>query len=354
MLAKYLLSKTNLEYETKDYLSKAKLDLIRFHIHLQILSSIFLIAYSLLFKFKVGSIYGQLLIIFVMFITYFILLKDRHHKRVSILLVVFYTIVVAPSVNFHLGSFHVLPVMMSLYAIALTILLFEDKLRQKMIILYGVFSIPLIIKDMIVITNISGLDVAFNRLISLLLAFVLIIMTIWVFKDSVVILSTENYNNSIIDRLTGVHNFYSFEKEMKKNINIYNRYDENFAMAMIDIDNFKKINDTFGHQNGDEFLKKFVNHVTKYIRQEDFLARYGGDEFIILFPRSDKELAIKVIERLYNDSLNYINAYQEQGVTFSCGISDYKESIYLEKDIVFVADSRMYQAKDKGKNRYVA
>lgn len=354
MFKKIMLSNENLDYNSKDYLSKTKLNSLRIHIFLQMAFSIFLMGYSIIFKFKPASVYGQATIFIGMVIAYILLLKDRSHKRAALFLSVFYTVVVFPSVSYALGSFHVLPVMMCLYSVILIIILLEGKPQIRMLGLNILISVFISIKDYREIAAVSGSDIAFNRYVSLMLAFILISMTVWVFKDTVVLLSNENYKNSVIDRLTGVFNYFSFEKELKKSINIYNRHDENFSIAMIDIDNFKILNDSYGHQDGDAFLKVFVDHAKKYIRQEDFLARYGGDEFIILFPRSNKELAVKVIDRLYKESLSILEDYKELDLSFSCGICDYNEAIHLEEDVVKLADSRMYKAKEQGKNKYIA
>lgn len=163
---------------------------------------------------------------------------------------------------------------------------------------------------------------------------------------------------SIRDPLTNVYNRgYVFER-LYQHIELYKRKKNNFPLAIIDIDYFKQINDTYGHQVGDFILKEFAEILTCRIRAYDTLGRYGGEEFVILYHNADKETALKVLERTMKNLNDYSFKYgdQEINISFSCGIAHAMEldddKISVES-IVELADQRLYKAKEMGRNNIV-
>ena len=160
------------------------------------------------------------------------------------------------------------------------------------------------------------------------------------------------------DSLTNIYNRrYVFDKlnEIVK----LNKIDRQmFSLAIIDIDFFKKVNDTYGHQAGDYILKEFAEILTQSIRTDDILGRYGGEEFVLLLKDTNKQSSAQIIgrilQRIRETSFNFEN--NEIKITFSCGISELAE---IERDILTVerlvneADRRLYKAKDTGRNRIV-
>lgn len=160
---------------------------------------------------------------------------------------------------------------------------------------------------------------------------------------------------SIRDPLTNIYNRgYVFER-LYQSIELYKREKSNFSLAIIDLDYFKKVNDTYGHQVGDFVLKEFAEILACKIRAYDTLARYGGEEFVILFHNSDKVAALKALERTLDKLNDYSFKYgnKEINITFSCGIAhameldDDKISV---KSIIDLADKRLYKAKEMGRN----
>lgn len=121
---------------------------------------------------------------------------------------------------------------------------------------------------------------------------------------------------------------------------------------MLDIDHFKSVNDIYGHDAGDQVLGKLVEQVLSLIRKVDIFARWGGEEFVILLPKTGKEEAVILVERIRQ----HIEAYEfdhPRHITISLGLS------FLEKDdtresIVKRADDALYQAKQSGRNRVIA
>ncbi|MBV7271454.1 diguanylate cyclase [Clostridium sp. PL3] len=162
----------------------------------------------------------------------------------------------------------------------------------------------------------------------------------------------------IRDPLTNIYNRrYIFERlqdMMSKHI----RDGSIFSVAIVDIDHFKKINDTYGHLGGDYILKEFVTILENSIRVYDLLGRYGGEEFILIFTDINKEQASVIIQRILNDIRKKVFIYNKKQInfTFSCGISDASEvqdTNPIIEDIIETADLRMYSAKKTGRNKIV-
>jgi len=144
-----------------------------------------------------------------------------------------------------------------------------------------------------------------------------------------------------IDSLTNVYNRYYLEHHLEKVFNLY----ENKTIAMLDIDFFKKINDTYGHQYGDKILEHFAKTIKSVVRKSDIVIRYGGEEFLIFFPNTTKKEALiillKIKRRLQECDYNY---------TFSAGISDEGSSL---PEMIKIADERLYKAKKEGRDRII-
>ena len=126
---------------------------------------------------------------------------------------------------------------------------------------------------------------------------------------------------------------------------------------MIDLDYFKKINDTFGHLAGDYILKEFSNVLSSEVRPYDIVSRFGGEEFIVLFPDIKKHEAESIINRVKERVVGYNYKFNDQIIpfTFSCGIGDITElGLYTEKEFITIIDTRLYKAKHLGRNLVVS
>ncbi len=153
---------------------------------------------------------------------------------------------------------------------------------------------------------------------------------------------------SIKDALTDTYNYRYFYDQIHREIEWYKRYRIPFSLAIIDLDNFKRINDTYGHIEGDKILREIGKLLKENVRKHiDVVCRYGGDEFSIIFPRTYIKDSKMVIDRL----LNLTNSYREKlyGVTMSIGLSEYKGEDPLK--IIIKTDKLTYKAKQKGGNR---
>jgi len=151
------------------------------------------------------------------------------------------------------------------------------------------------------------------------------------------------------DSLTGVLNRVAFEDILNKEIKEARRYSKQLSLIIFDVDNFKSINDGFGHLFGDRVLKKVAGIVRESLRESDVFARWGGEEFIILLPNTNLERAVSIADKLRRRIHSY-RFSNDLEVTASFGVTQLEE----EDDVVrFVmkADKALYTAKKNGKNR---
>ncbi|MBI3529281.1 MAG: diguanylate cyclase [Betaproteobacteria bacterium] len=157
------------------------------------------------------------------------------------------------------------------------------------------------------------------------------------------------------DQLTGTLNRRGLDEAFKREAARADRQSSPMCVALLDIDNFKKLNDTLGHQAGDEALMHIVQVIKEHLRPADALARYGGEEFVILLPDSDVSEAMDVMARLQRELTKrfFLHNNEKLLITFSCGVSQRSSSEDLEP-AVSRADRALYQAKRSGKNRVCA
>jgi diguanylate cyclase (GGDEF)-like protein len=127
------------------------------------------------------------------------------------------------------------------------------------------------------------------------------------------------------------------------------RYDRPFTLAYIDLDNFKQINDKFGHSVGDEVLKLVAATIQSNLRQTDIIARLGGDEFAIFLPESNTESAKNSINKIRSLLLKSMEENKWE-VTFSIGVITFHEFSYTLDEVIQKADNLMYSVKINGKN----
>ncbi|MES2636501.1 MAG: GGDEF domain-containing protein [Pseudomonadota bacterium] len=157
------------------------------------------------------------------------------------------------------------------------------------------------------------------------------------------------------DALTGAFNRRLFEDEMARLQSRCKRTGEKFSLMLIDVDNFKLINDNYGHLNGDEILRRLANIVLTSIRTEDYFARYGGDEFCVLLPSTNTAEAHIVANRLRETyaATAFIVAGKTIKSSISVGIVDSSQVGLEFKTLLSAADQALYQAKQSGRNKVV-
>ncbi len=162
---------------------------------------------------------------------------------------------------------------------------------------------------------------------------------------------------SITDSLTGLFNRRYFEERFFEEIQRSKRHNLSFSLAMIDIDDFKLFNDSEGHLAGDEVLKQVANIAKDSLRIIDVIARFGGEEFAVIMPQTEKDEALLVTERIRKSvggSLRRTwNVFPKDCITVSIGIASFPYDGTNRKDLIQNADKALYKAKMRGKNRTV-
>ncbi len=153
-----------------------------------------------------------------------------------------------------------------------------------------------------------------------------------------------NLQESRIDALTGVGNRRMFDQSLESYRALFNRYGKQFSLAIVDLDHFKKINDTRGHLQGDHALSTVGLLLRDMVRETDIVARYGGEEFVILMPETPLDGACLFCERVRLAIETKLN------LTASIGVAS-TEHFGITDDLVHAADQALYQAKEAGRNR---
>ena len=157
---------------------------------------------------------------------------------------------------------------------------------------------------------------------------------------------------ALTDSLTGILNRRAFFEISEQTLKLALRNEKSFSIMIIDIDFFKKVNDTYGHLIGDEVLKFLVQNVSSEIRDSDVFARYGGEEFIVMLPDTLEEgalsLAMKVSKSLEKN--HYTDGNLTIPITISVGLATLKDEKLL-RELIHRADEALYAAKENGRNR---
>lgn len=165
-------------------------------------------------------------------------------------------------------------------------------------------------------------------------------------------------NLANVDGLTGVYNHRYFQNALEQEISRAMRHGTHLSILFIDIDHFKKFNDTYGHQVGDFVLIEFAKTIGANIRQYDTLARYGGEEFVVILPETNTEDALAVAEKLRSiiEKTSFRDSREEYHVTASFGQACSRPDVeddFSRDLLVSRADQALYEAKEKGRNRVV-
>ena len=156
------------------------------------------------------------------------------------------------------------------------------------------------------------------------------------------------------DSLTGLYNRHRFQIELGHTLGDLGRDDVYGALLFFDLDEFKYINDTYGHRAGDAMLIRVAGEVSNLVRRKEILSRLGGDEFAVLMPQSSKEDAVKLAERIIRGIAQIPFRFEGQNLrlTTSLGVALYPQHGASAEELVSRADAAMYQAKEAGKNAW--
>ena len=144
-----------------------------------------------------------------------------------------------------------------------------------------------------------------------------------------------------------------FNEALEKEILRSARYKQPFGLVMIDLDGFKKINDSYGHLQGDEVLKEVAQIFRKICREVDIVSRYGGEEFAIILPETDIEGAFILADRIRMVIRNYAFGTKDNiiNLTASLGVTSYPDVAVSKIDLIKSVDKALYRAKAEGRNK---
>jgi len=160
---------------------------------------------------------------------------------------------------------------------------------------------------------------------------------------------------AVTDGLTGLNNYRAFKHQLHLEISRSRRFDLPVSLLMMDIDYFKTYNDECGHPNGDKVLKKFAKIIQGNVREVDFPTRYGGEEFAVILPGTDKKSAVIVAEKLRKlveqTAFPHVSKVPERKITISLGVASFPVDADGEDQLIELADKALYQAKRNGRNR---
>jgi diguanylate cyclase (GGDEF)-like protein len=161
----------------------------------------------------------------------------------------------------------------------------------------------------------------------------------------------EMERQAISDGLTGIHNYRHFQDALSAAVSRAERYSEAFCLLMMDLDHFKAVNDTIGHQRGDDVLREVAAALKRCSRESDYLARYGGEEFVMILPQTSLPEAQVVAERVRAEVAAIDVGAPDLRVTVSVGVASYPESALDPDGVLGAADAALLRAKARGRNR---
>jgi diguanylate cyclase (GGDEF)-like protein len=163
-------------------------------------------------------------------------------------------------------------------------------------------------------------------------------------------------NQAIRDCLTGLYNRRYLEETLERELSRAKRKDKPLGIIMLDLDRFKQLNDTYGHEAGDHVLRTLGDLLQSHVRASDIACRYGGEEFVLILPEADAAVTFNRAEelRLAVEALPVFYRGQQLGVTISLGVAVRPQHGDSGETLLRAADQALYAAKEQGRNRVVA
>ena len=161
---------------------------------------------------------------------------------------------------------------------------------------------------------------------------------------------------AVTDGLTGISNRPNMEQALQNEFERSMRYGAPLSVVLLDVDHFKGVNDTYGHQKGDEILVAIASLLKKVCRTNDIAARYGGEEFLMILPQSNAQGAFKIAERVREEmmKMNFTGNETNFSVTTSCGVAELDRDFIKNTDqLIAMADQALYEAKTGGRNKTI-
>jgi len=164
----------------------------------------------------------------------------------------------------------------------------------------------------------------------------------------------KTYVMATTDAMTGLKNHRFFQDRMRESVEMADKFNGKFSLVLIDIDHFKKFNDTYGHQAGDEVLRAVARKLQQSVRSNDLVARYGGEEMAVVLDKANEEEAIMVAKKLVDAVASEPYAISEgvsKHVTISAGVATYPSHGQTPAELIEFSDKGLYRAKENGRNQ---
>jgi len=216
-------------------------------------------------------------------------------------------------------------------------------------------SIPLMIeKEVVGVLNINDVDQDPFNVNDL--DFILNLSEFIAMSISNAVLYEQANKLAVTDGLTGISNRQSVEKSLQIEFERSKRYNSPLSLILLDVDHFKDVNDTYGHQKGDEILIAVASLLKKACRANDIAARYGGEEFLMILPQSNAQGAFKIAERVREGimKMSFTGNDSNFSVTTSCGVAELdRDLIKNTNQLIAMADQALYGAKNSGRNKTI-
>ncbi len=190
------------------------------------------------------------------------------------------------------------------------------------------------------------------NLSTILVSIVIYFVLVYIFKTKELYLKLKYENTK--DHLTGLNNVREFDTLLNKSISDTVENNKELSLLLIDLDFFKRINDTFGHSSGDMILKQFSDILVNSCRPSDIVSRNGGEEFTVILSNCNYKLAAEIAERIRKNVEDHYFITDKNGkikITVSIGISSYPNITNDTSELIDDADKALYYAKQNGKNQ---
>ena len=157
----------------------------------------------------------------------------------------------------------------------------------------------------------------------------------------------------LVDPLTGVYNRRAYDKRIKEELQRFIRYGRPFSIIILDVDHFKSVNDLYGHAVGDLCLKEIIIRVQPLLRESDFLARFGGEEFVVLLPETERKGAGEAAEKIRQciEKTEFLHRGDKVAITISLGVTQVTADDQTPESLFTRVDQALYRAKNDGRNR---
>lgn len=217
--------------------------------------------------------------------------------------------------------------------------------------LFTIFMVPFTTDDSLVIHTLL-VNISFSNLAAIILSFMAYNNRVSAFVNKELIIEKNEQLADLVERdgMTGLYNHKASFEKLKKEMDQSNRTDAPLSIILFDIDDFKQVNDTYGHLTGDSVLRKLSHLMKNITRTTDIVGRYGGEEFLLVLPGTDLNGA-KILTKKIQSELRTTSFEKDITITVSGGASEYSDESVDE--LISITDKKLYKAKKSGKNRFI-